>query len=931
MLAAILIMKLPPETEYNRSEYKRDTKYIAGYLLKSSLKCGFVPTPSNNSKDYEVAERDFEPMARCIAENSKKTPIPSFILTILVRAIRFRREVTAWYRLKSCDPDADQQHDAFVSRLQRTLDILRPYTPKPENKQTNATPASSRTTALEVEFAKLDLQDTTEDDEEDTEPPIVVGDLPSVPSVEINLNDESLEETFFLDIITFLKEMQSIRNYVLKRWAGGSDITTKAFVTNTAINIVRQKEYEFDQSLSRPRQYPVDKYPVWCLPALLLHRANKRKKLGHTRPLEPFIKPSPMAITLTVLGQHSSLCFYPVYNGLKKLLHDVKSAPRARPRAEFLFHNLRRQYEDLVMHPNFFDARDMASAIYVMDEQPTYLRFLPEDEVTRGIRHMFRVRKIPFWVTFAMQILLDINDLPEGSVGNPYNDLRREVTKTSIILQEIKTHPNRLVDVHREGDFKAFERLVTSLKAILFEDGVTEMLQGAIEDIPQSKLLGCSDGAVYYLQEAVEGMSFTDDDLVPLVSLVYEKGLFWRRHHLRCGVLIYVLRLYVRKFTIRHDEDYYHVLSVAHLYNICRNLFPDAPHFPDMEFFIQRQDLERFFYGKIPQDIDEAQRQLELVMRGATDAIGGHSYRTISKIGKRLMQSRCIRSPSDTDAVLGNRFDFREHPLLPKEADESTRHFLNSFRDKKQENERIKLFNWPDDARTPDGSTYHRLYFHEFDNTWDPLPALRSVMLWLEADVVNLNFCTPKFVLLCTDILLEILEMFRNDPVFEKDFKKGSVNASTLAPDVALRLLTLTANETKLRQRQPGLPAKRMDQLREVYNIMQKHYLRPVRTKPGEKTWAGDVCIANLVNTEKEPQIGEYWSAVNFFSGRDIFGHPGRNIDPDNLGPAAAENLYKNWDFGGSKEESRMFNALSRFHAGWGSKAIVRRAMEGRY
>ncbi|KAH6879015.1 hypothetical protein BKA58DRAFT_436707 [Alternaria rosae] len=122
-----------------------------------------------------------------------------------------------------------------------------------------------------------------------------------------------------------------------------------------------------------------------------------------------------------------------------------------------------------------------------------------------------------------------------------------------------------------------------------------------------------------------------------------------------------------------------------------------------------------------------------------------------------------------------------------------------------------------------------------------------------------------------------------------------------------------------------------MDQLREVYNVMQKYYLRPVKTTLGEKTWAGDVCIANLVNTEREPQIGEYWSAVNFFSGRDIFGHPEQDIDSNNLGPAAAENLYKDWDFGGSKEESRMFNAVSRFHARRGLSAIVSRALEGCY
>ncbi|KAI4658618.1 uncharacterized protein J4E79_007024 [Alternaria viburni] len=656
-------MVLPPEAEYNRSEYKRDTKYIAGYLLKASRKCGFVPTPSNNnSYNHEICECDFEPMAQCIVDNPQKTSIPSFIRTILVRAIRFRREVTAWYRLKSCDTNADQQHDAFSSRLQRTLDILRPHIPKPDNEKTNGKTASSTTTALELGFSKLALQDTSEDDEESIEQPVIVEDLPSVPAVDISLDEANVEENFFLDIKSFVRDMQSIRKYVLDRWTGKSDLMTKAFVTNTAIAIVRQKEYEFDQSLSRPPQYPAKDFPVWCLPALLLLRELYPEKLGDKIGLKRFIEPSDMVGTS---GAKSRLCFYPVYNGLKLLLNTIQWAPRSQHLAAFLVHNLREEHQDRDIHPHVFGARDMASVLYVLNQVSLNLHNIPEDELTRGIRYMDKEDAIPFWLTFAMQIQLEINDLPKDSVGNPLEDLRREVTTASILVQEIKTHPNSLVDVHRGKDFDSLEGLILDLKTGFFDDQITLLLQGVL-------------------------------------------------------------------------------------------------------------------------------------------------------------------------------------------------------------------------------------------------------------------------FLLCSDILRDILDMFRSDPVFENDFLKEQ-NKPTLSLTIVLRILTLAANEIKLRKRQPNLPAKRMDQLREVFNIMQKHYMRPMETTPDEKTWAGDVCIADLVNTEKEPQIGEYWSAANFFSGRDIFAHGGRRIDPNNLGPAAAENLYKNWDFGGSKEESRMFNALSRFHAGRGERAIVSRALEGRY
>jgi hypothetical protein len=65
--------------------------------------------------------------------------------------------------------------------------------------------------------------------------------------------------------------MQCIRNYIVKRWIGKVDLMTKTFVANTAIDIVRQKKFEFDENLSRPPQYPADEFPVRCLPALLLY------------------------------------------------------------------------------------------------------------------------------------------------------------------------------------------------------------------------------------------------------------------------------------------------------------------------------------------------------------------------------------------------------------------------------------------------------------------------------------------------------------------------------------------------------------------------------------------------------------------------------------------------------------------------------------
>jgi hypothetical protein len=46
-----------------------------------------------------------------------------------------------------------------------------------------------------------------------------------------------------------------------------------------------------------------------------------------------------------------------------------------------------------------------------------------EDELTRGLREMFRTREIPFWLVFATQVFLDIHHELRDQVNRGYNEL----------------------------------------------------------------------------------------------------------------------------------------------------------------------------------------------------------------------------------------------------------------------------------------------------------------------------------------------------------------------------------------------------------------------------------------------------------------------------------------------------------------------------
>jgi hypothetical protein len=314
------------EVGYNWKEYKQDTKYVAGYLLRASQKCGYKRRiKTTNSNGYTIQEKEFRPMARCVAKHASSVKIPEYMNTIFVRAIRYRREVTSWYRTRGTDSGKDIRHDAFADCLQNTLDILRPYIPRSEaTRKKRHTTKNSGATSLDNLFGGLELHDTVDDDQESTEPSTNLEQLPSVPEVSIGADESRIEEDFFFQIKAFLKELQTIRNLVLRLWYHReADLITKSIVTNTAIDLVRRREYELEHSLVRPAKYPKAKFPTGCLPALLLHRDADLEPLMQTvcMTMEQIVLTSGAFLNNFAFSkegqEHARLCFCPVYNGLK--------------------------------------------------------------------------------------------------------------------------------------------------------------------------------------------------------------------------------------------------------------------------------------------------------------------------------------------------------------------------------------------------------------------------------------------------------------------------------------------------------------------------------------------------------------------------------------------------------------------------------------
>lgn len=97
-------------------------------------------------------------------------------------------------------------------------------------------------------------------------------------------------------------------------------------------------------------------------------------------------------------GTQSLLCFYLVYSCLNIFFDDLQFNPETYSPASVLVFDPREKGNNQRVHPNVLNARDMAAVLYVLDELPVLTCHLPDDELTRGVRHIVEDEElsIPF-------------------------------------------------------------------------------------------------------------------------------------------------------------------------------------------------------------------------------------------------------------------------------------------------------------------------------------------------------------------------------------------------------------------------------------------------------------------------------------------------------------------------------------------------------
>jgi hypothetical protein len=280
----------------------------------------------------------------------------------------------------------------------------------------NAAVSSNRFAAFYID-AGGDDDDDEELDVAGTESPMLTGtskkgkksksSYTALPTTIIP-DEGQIEEEFWFAIQSFLQEQQKVRKEVGRYWedyrSDESHLIMATFGTRMAIDLIRRSESEMDLQVKRPARFPAHKYPVSTFPALLV-AAKQQGEGSVSHNGQPF--DAPLDGFVLISSRQNDLTLYNTYSTIKLWSYHRRKIPG------FVIS------QGLSLNEEVSRLNIKVSKINgLVDYRPPY-----EDDITRGVKKALQCGEIPLWTTFAMRLLLDMEDILDGCRILPWMDV----------------------------------------------------------------------------------------------------------------------------------------------------------------------------------------------------------------------------------------------------------------------------------------------------------------------------------------------------------------------------------------------------------------------------------------------------------------------------------------------------------------------------
>ncbi|KAK4203393.1 hypothetical protein QBC40DRAFT_304351 [Triangularia verruculosa] len=438
---------MAPHLTNTYHQYKAETGLFISWLASTARSNGWrkassIPSALSSSSRHPIPIGEILPMAKLVAVKGKVASMPPSIARALDRAIFLREAVSSLLQQQHgvVDDKNNRSHSFFVGILKQARQILSGSHQSSLGKDTNSwgQPSSPRL-SLSAAFDALKLY----------EPSQAFLDAPNATfdTAEYDIADDEAGawEDAHVAFSAMLLDTHALRQAVNRFWAvdfprGRRFPSALAVATNTAIDLVRKLEEDVASKLDRfggAAQFLIDHHA-----AVSGERLDLSSMLAEGDDADGDVydlAKRTMYEAYYLLDQFRQTCdqqteMAALYNGTSYGWYNWETADKC--------YSTRDKFN-----------RDCAGFSELLTETVILIRRLRwdkvQDEFTRGVGLIIAEpsKPIPFWVTFAAQILIDNLQIMGGKFGGygAYGHVQRTgewITKRmKSVLEDIEGKP----------------------------------------------------------------------------------------------------------------------------------------------------------------------------------------------------------------------------------------------------------------------------------------------------------------------------------------------------------------------------------------------------------------------------------------------------------------------------------------------------------
>ncbi|PQE07346.1 Ank-repeat mbp1 protein [Rutstroemia sp. NJR-2017a WRK4] len=548
--------------------------------------------PAAKPENHVVDTSELLGLAHTIS-NSKNSSIivPTEIIRAGIRAVSARRKCTAYFEsITNKDDDEklsrNESHAYFTKLMEDVLVILQPHfapstTPKDSTKQ----PSGSLLQDLQNRFARLEVEEPEEpDDEKEVEAP--VDNHLTIYELRATNEKAAVEEQAFAYFCLF-GELDKVRSHLEAVWTDykleRTDIITAAVVTNTAFQLARRAQ---DEALSA---FPGGENYAQVKP--MLNQVTGKVNMDE---------------------ETENWTFYFAYETLTNFC--AISEPYAVP---LIDKTLPGGYNPLDNRSQMFprEKRNEDSVLlmellpefcYVIDDE---VEHFAGDELTQAIKEMNETKKIAIWLAFAATVFLDIHHIMREKVERAFDDFQAIVINTKLAM---KRHTEFMRNDPWPKSWSENEKIIPQIF-------MAEMENYMLQDRALPMKMCCYRKAG-----------------TPTTTEEYERFYFHKRQPILCGLQAFYTMLMLKRIGRKCCDSFGTAVFPAQLYNALQQKTNPVSFWPAMEDLINLHTPERIFLGARPQTIDSCFKQIHLMFGHSVTDFAANQRQT----GRRTVASK---------------------------------------------------------------------------------------------------------------------------------------------------------------------------------------------------------------------------------------------------------------------------------------------------